>query len=163
MMDSNWVWQIFFVPLCQNEERSNSLMQPLLQWSKIKEFEVKIFSKFCANFYFELCSCTQQPPQSGAHKWTCMHTWSHSVCFLSMNNTSSLSVGERSNTSAANTEERRNISMPMSSAADCAAHLPACTASHSGHFSQAHTPTSSLSLQRVERLLEIILHNKHED
>ncbi len=41
-MDSNWLWQIFFGPVCQNEGLSESLTQPL-QWLTLRCFELKVF------------------------------------------------------------------------------------------------------------------------
>lgn len=58
--------------------------------------------------------------------------WMYSLHSALAWDTSSLSVGERSNTSEANTEERRNISMPPSPSSECAPHLTASTASLSG-------------------------------
>ncbi len=31
IMDGNWLWLIFSVPVCQNEGQSQSLMQPVVQ------------------------------------------------------------------------------------------------------------------------------------
>ncbi len=47
---SNWLWRIFFIPVCQNEGQSESLMHPLIHClSK----QCKSYIHTCNNFLFD--------------------------------------------------------------------------------------------------------------